>query len=233
MTGQFKARQQSQLINHPMDPFFPVSDYAIDRSRNAYKATYHSMGFQSFIAGFQQRAAPIIYLHAAARAMFLLECEQGGGPVGPSETFNHVSDELLQLLDAAIAEIPTDLLVLIEAGHTITFLTRELQTARIGGAIIKIAADEERDESRHSLIRLGCRLLRTHCETRDQAGFLALRRAVLAIDGIGLFENDAVSPLALDFFPSLAMREHELLDRRNALKWHPGSPEDAEALESE
>jgi hypothetical protein len=225
----FKARQKSQLNDRSMDAFYPVNDYVIDRSHDAYKATYRSIGFQSFIAGFQHRAAPVIYLHAAARAMFLLDCENGSAPVGPSQTFNHVSEELLELLDAAIADIPTDLLVLMAADNTISFLIRELRATRIGEAIIKIAADEERDESRHSLIRRGCRFLRAHCEARDQAGFLAFRRAVLALDGIGLFENDAVSPLALDFFPSLAMREHELLDRRNALKWRPESPKDAAA----
>jgi hypothetical protein len=224
-----KARQQAQLNNRSMEDFIPVSDYSIDRSREAYEATYRSMGFQSFIAGFQHRAAPVIYLHAAARATFLLDCERGNGPVGPSETFNHVSQEWLELLDAAIADIPTDLLVLIAADKTISFLSRELQSARTGEAIVRIASDEERDDWRHSLIRLGCRLLRDHCKTQDRASFLAFRRAVLSLDGIGLFENDAVSPLALDFFPSLAMREHELLDRRNALKWHPESPGDAEA----
>ncbi len=45
----FKSRQQSQLNDRSMDAFYPVSDYVIDRSRDAYKATYRSIGFQSFI----------------------------------------------------------------------------------------------------------------------------------------------------------------------------------------
>jgi hypothetical protein len=139
---------------------------------------------------------------------------------------DHISRDFLDFLDAAISETPTDLLVLIGLDKVDFQLLDALRVSKDRHATVQEALEQANSFGIHSLYRYASRLLSEHCEQLDEAGHLAFIRAALALHRIGLFHENHVSPVAIDFFPSLALREDEISARRLALKWRPETGED-------
>lgn len=205
----------AQLKGRSQGGYIPVSEGLIEESDKAYGADYQSFAFTSLIPTYRGHVARFIYLHSSARAMFLLEQESGLSPIAPSQVFGAVSADFLEMLDVAIDETHTDLLILSEANRDADF---ELGNRDV---VLARAAQVESDVSYHSLWRYRARLMRLHLSQTGRERFLAHRRAMIALRSVGLFRDGQVGPLALDMFPSLARRTAELIARREALAWRP------------
>lgn len=209
----FEKLSEAQLNGRSQAGYLPVAESLIEESDKAYGAEYQSNAFTSLIPSFRGAVSQLIYLHSSAKAMFLLEQESGLSPIAPSQVFGAVSAEFLEMLDAAIDETHTDLLILSGANRDIDLGSR--------GAVLARAAEVEHDDYYHSLWRYRARLLRLHLSQGGRERFLAYRRATIALHSVGLFRESQVGPLALDMFPSLARRADELIARRGALAWRP------------
>lgn len=209
----FEKLSEAQLNGRSQAGYLPVAESLIEESDKAYGAEYESRAFTSLIPTYRGRVSPFIYLHSSAKVMFLLEQESGFSPMAPSQVFGSVSAEFLEMLDAAIDETHTDLLILAGVNRGEDLGSRDAALAR--------AAEVEREDGRHSLWRYQARLLRLHLSQGGRERFLAYRRAMGALHSVGLFHEGKVGPLALDMFPSLARRTDELVARREALAWRP------------
>jgi len=204
---EFDLARENQINCRQMGAYFPIPDELLEASDAAFEGDYKSTAFARLIPTFHKLISPIAYLHSSAKAVFLFDLEYRR--VSPSEAFEAVSRSFFEIIDASIDDISTDLLILSVGGTG-------------GGFDFDFLAEvSENDVSRHSLVRYHARLLREHLSNGGRGRLTAFRRAITAIKGTGLFLEDEVAPLALDFFPSLARREDELLERREALTWRP------------
>lgn len=220
-TTWFENLSEAQMKDRSKAAYFPVPEKLLKGSNAAFEGEYKSFAFTSLITTYRRLVSPIIYLHSSAKAMFLVEGECGGhhATIGPSQVFGVVSADLLQILDAAIDDTHTDLLILSDRSASDFDLDDR-------DAVLARAAGIEGGDYYHSLSRYHARLLRKHLSDGGRARFLAFRRAVIALRSIGLFHEDQVGPLALDMFPSLARRMDDLITRREALAWRPESEGD-------
>jgi hypothetical protein len=148
-----------------------------------------------------------------------IELLKSGYPRTPTEILSITCKNTFDTLDAAIADMPTDLLVVSHGS------TRDYDLTDIDKALSH-AADVEADGSLHSLVRYHARLLREHLSEGGRTRIVALQQAMVALDAIILFEKEKVSEVALDVFPSLTTRQKELEARRVALAWRPESEDD-------
>jgi hypothetical protein len=212
-TNAFQINAELKMNGRRDDQYHPVSPKAFDQSELDYAAEYRSRGFSSMLPNYREARATIIYLHSSAKLMYL--AYQGCGmQVGPSEVFAGVSRDHLELLDAAIADTPNDLLILT-CRNPRDFDLDDHEEA------LRNAAEIQNDDHHHSLHRYHGRLLIEHLSSGGRARLLAFRRAMAALDDIDLFHEGGVGPLALDFFPSLFARADELVARDEALAWRP------------
>lgn len=208
----FEKASEAQMRGRAKGAYIPVADELLESSDAAFEGQYKSFAFASLITTYRRLVSPIIYLHSSAKAMFLIEQECGGLHKGPSHVFGIVSADLLEVLDAAIDDIHTDLLILSDRD---AFAFGDLDDR---GAVLANAAEVEAGDY-HSLSRYHARLIREHLSEGGRTRFLAFCRAIVALRPIGLFHEGQVGPLALDMFPSLGRRTDELIARREALTW--------------
>ncbi|SEO07947.1 hypothetical protein SAMN05444123_101199 [Rhodopseudomonas pseudopalustris] len=203
------ARDQ-QTASRQTGAYIPVPERWIAESDAAFERQYRSSAFERLIPAHQQQIAPIIFLHSSAKAMLLAHFE-GNGPASPSVLFESLSRCFFESVDATIDDICTDLVVLADNDPS------DLEDPNL----LSNASLVENDEGCHSLQRYHARLLRQHLSGRGRSGLVAFRQALTALRATGLFKGNEIAPLAIDFFPSLAHRENELLERRAALTWRP------------
>lgn len=215
----FEKLSEGQMRDRAKGAYVPVSEELLEGSDAAFEGQYKSFAFTSLITTYRRVVSPIIYLHSSAKAMFLVEQECGGLHKGPSHVFGVVSADLLDVLDAAIDDIHTDLLILSDR-NAFAFGNFDER-----GAVLAHASEVEVGDY-HSLSRYHARLLREHLSEGGRTRFFAFRRAIMALGSIGLFHEGEIGPLALDMFPSLARRTDELIARREALAWRPESEGD-------
>ncbi len=155
----------------------------------------------------------------AIEAVTWIEQMKSGYPRTPSDMLLAVSKDAMDILDAAVSEIPSDLLV-VSQGTMPDFDLTDLDEA------LSYAAAVEGDESFHSLARYHARLMREHLSEAGRTHLIAFRQAMAAVDAVGLFDGEKVSEIALEVFPSLEARKEELEARRLALSWRPERGED-------
>ena len=113
---QFNRAKKDQMHGRKMLEFFPVSETAISKSNQLLDAGCRSLMFQFRLDSDRSYVVPIIQLHATTRANLLFDCENSYSAVSPSEVYNNISETLLELLDIAIDDTPTDILILCPFG---------------------------------------------------------------------------------------------------------------------
>ncbi|ATI40890.1 hypothetical protein CBW24_01970 [Pacificitalea manganoxidans] len=192
--------------------FSPVPEETLVQSNARYEGLD---GLATLARHWQNIVVPLRVLGDAGVTLVATTISDRWWSANPSVVFNEVCRFRSIVLDASVAECPTDLLVLMDE-----WLPDPRDWAENGIAKRDLCADAH--EGAHSLARYAYALLEQRLDT-PTADFLAFQEAATALSNVGLFEAHGegcrLSDVACLLFPSLQSRAEQLLQRRRDLAW--------------
>lgn len=208
---EFRASEHAQLKDRTEAGFFPVPDAYLAQYSGPGTTKFHSMAFDFTSGAFRSLVIKVLPLRHSIKE-FALWSLINHGLSCPSVVFDDACRRLQEITDAAIRDIPTELLVYLASTDSEYSIN-----SSINENLESLKEMLDHDWHHPAVVRYR-RLAHDYLECLNESGRLAFAEAMYRLWHTELMLNDKVAPVALDVFPSIALRENEIEEAHRAMR---------------
>lgn len=196
--------QKEQLKGRKVADFMPVSPDYFEAYKSADAGGLHSAIFHGQNGAYTSLAITILPLCHSIKELIIRSAISGGGSPCPSTVMNEACKELQIVLDSAIQEIPSRVLIYMTGSF---FSRSNLKKSRED--MLSHLKDFS-TEGTHQFFVKHNKMASEFISSLSVSAYKSMMLALERIEDIGLFHESEINPVALDYFSSLIERKAEL-----------------------
>lgn len=196
--------QKEQLKGRKVADFMPVSPDYLEAYKSIETSGFHSAIFHGQNGAYTGLAITILPLCHSIKELIIRSAISGGGSPCPSTVMNEACKELQIVLDLAIQEIPSRMLIYMTGSF---FSHSDLKKSRED--MLSHLKDFSTEGTHQFFVKYN-KMASEFISSLSVSAYKTLMLALERIETIGLFHENEINPVTLDYFSSLIGRKAEL-----------------------
>ncbi len=197
-------RQKEQLKGRKVADFIPVSSDYFEAYESVEFSGLHSAIFHGQSVAYTGLAITILPLRNSIKELILRSAMSGGSYACPSIVMNEACKDLQIVLDLVVQEIPSRMLIYMTGSF---FSHCDLKKSRED--MLSHLKDFSTEGTHQFFVKYN-KMTSEFISSLSVSAYKSLMLALERIETIGLFHENEINPVALDYFSSLIGRKAEL-----------------------